>query len=51
LVNVGGNKYQLVVEVQCQAEIVWVKFVGTHAPYDRIDVASGSDCRADPRRR
>lgn len=36
--NVGGNKYRLVVEVQYQAGIVWVKFTGTHAQYDRIDV-------------
>lgn len=36
--NVAGNKYRLVVEVQYQAGIVWVKFVGTHAQYDSIDV-------------
>ncbi len=36
--NVAGNKYRLVVEVQYQAGIVWVKFVGTHAQYDNIDV-------------
>ena len=41
--NVGGNKYRLVVEVQYQAGIVWVKFVGTHAQYDRIDVERVSD--------
>lgn len=34
------SKYRLVVEVQYQAGIVWVKFVGTHAQYDRIDVES-----------
>ena len=41
--NVGGNKYRLVVEVQYQAGLVWVKFVGTHAQYDRIDVETVSD--------
>jgi mRNA interferase HigB len=41
--NVGGNQYRLVVEVQYQAVIVWVKFVGTHAQYDRIDAESVND--------
>ena len=36
--NIGGNKYRLVVEMQYRAGIAWVKFVGTHAQYDRIDV-------------
>ena len=41
--NVGGNKYRLVVEMQYRAGIVWVKFVGTHAQYDRIDVENVND--------
>ena len=38
--NIGGNKYRLVVEIQYQAGIVWVKFIGTHAQYNTIDVES-----------
>jgi len=41
--NVGGNRYRLVVEVQYQAGIVRVKFVGTDAQYDRIDVETVND--------
>ena len=36
--NIAGNKYRLVVEMQYRAGIAWVKFVGTHARYDMIDV-------------
>ena len=36
--NIAGNKYRLVVKVQYRAAIVWVKFVGTHARYDQINV-------------
>ncbi len=38
--NIAGSKYRLVVEMQYQAGIAWVKFVGTHARYDMIDVES-----------
>ena len=48
--NVGGNKCRLVVEMHYQAGIAWVKFVGTHAQYDRIDVESVNDYQADPQR-
>lgn len=38
--NIAGNKYRLVVEIQYQAGIAWVKFIGTHAQYNLIDVES-----------
>ena len=41
--NGGGNKFRLMVEVQYQSGIAWVKFVGTHAQYDRIDVETVND--------
>jgi len=36
--NIGGNKYRLVVKAWFPGQIVWIKFTGTHASYDRIDV-------------
>lgn len=41
--NIAGNKYPLVVEMQYQAGIAWVKFIGTHAQYDQINVESVND--------
>ena len=35
--DIAGNKYRLVVHVAYPFRTVLVKFVGTHAEYDRID--------------
>ncbi len=35
--NVGANKYRLVVHVNYGFRIVYVKFIGTHTDYNRID--------------
>jgi len=36
--NIAGNKYRLIVEMEYRAGIAWVKFIGTHARYDQINV-------------
>jgi mRNA interferase HigB len=35
--DIGGNKYRLVVHVAYRHKRVLIKFVGTHAEYDKID--------------
>lgn len=36
--NIKGNAYRLVAAVDFEKGIVWIKWVGTHKDYDRIDV-------------
>lgn len=38
--DIGGNKYRLIVRVAYRHKRVLIKFVGTHAEYDRIDAAT-----------
>jgi mRNA interferase HigB len=36
--NIKGNDYRLVVAVDFEKGIVWIKWIGTHKKYDSIDV-------------
>jgi len=36
--NIKGNAYRLVVAVDYQRHIVFIKWLGTHAQYDKIEV-------------
>jgi mRNA interferase HigB len=36
--NIKGNAYRLMVAVDFEKAIVWIKWIGTHRDYDRIDV-------------
>ena len=36
--DIGGNKYRLVTAIHYRGKRIYVRFVGTHAEYDRIDV-------------
>ena len=35
--EVAGGNFRLIVAMKFDAQIVYVKFIGTHAEYDRID--------------
>jgi len=38
--NIKGNKYRLVVAVQYEYGIIYIRFIGTHQEYDKIDAAT-----------
>jgi mRNA interferase HigB len=35
--NICGNKYRIVVKINYQNQWVYIRFVGTHKEYDKID--------------
>lgn len=37
--NIKGNTYRLVVRINYDYGIVWIRFVGTHGQYDKIDAS------------
>ena len=36
--NIAGNKYRLVVWINYAYKIVYIRFIGTHIQYDKINV-------------
>lgn len=38
--NIKGNDYRLVVAIRYRQGIMYVRFIGTHREYDKIDVAT-----------
>jgi mRNA interferase HigB len=38
--NIRGNQYRLVVAVSYTSGILYIRFIGTHQDYDKIDVAT-----------
>ena len=35
--NIKGNHYRLIVQIHYNTGVVYIRFIGTHAEYDRID--------------
>ncbi|HMX04720.1 MAG TPA: type II toxin-antitoxin system HigB family toxin, partial [Chitinophagales bacterium] len=38
--NIKGNNYRLVVRINYAYAIVWIRFVGTHGQYDKINASN-----------
>ncbi|WP_192560010.1 type II toxin-antitoxin system HigB family toxin [Pseudomonas allokribbensis] len=35
--NIGGNKYRVILAIDYQRQLGFIRFVGTHAQYDQIN--------------
>ena len=35
--NIKGNDYRLIVKINYDYKILWIRFIGTHKEYDKID--------------
>ena len=38
--NIKGNDYRLIVAVAYRFQAIYIKFIGTHTEYDRVDAAT-----------
>ncbi|MBX2997195.1 MAG: type II toxin-antitoxin system HigB family toxin [Caldilineaceae bacterium] len=38
--NIAGNNYRLIVKVEDRFQAVYIRFIGTHADYDKIDATT-----------
>jgi mRNA interferase HigB len=36
--NIKGNHYRLIVQIHYKSSICFIRFIGTHAEYDKVDV-------------
>ena len=35
--NIKGNRYRLIIKINYDYQMVWIRFIGTHSEYDKID--------------
>ena len=35
--NIKGNNYRLIVKINYNYQMIWIRFIGTHAAYDKVN--------------
>lgn len=35
--NIKGNSYRLIIKINFDYQMIWIRFIGTHAEYDKIN--------------
>lgn len=35
--NIKGNHYRLIIKINYDYQMIWIRFIGTHAEYDKIN--------------
>ena len=35
--NISGNSYRLIVKINYDYQMIWIRFIGTHKEYDKIN--------------
>jgi mRNA interferase HigB len=35
--NIRGNRYRLVIKISFELKTIWIRFIGTHSDYDKIN--------------
>ena len=35
--NIKGNHYRLIIKINYDYQMIWIRFIGTHKEYDNID--------------
>lgn len=35
--NIKGNRYRIIIKINYDYQMIWIRFIGTHAEYDKVD--------------
>lgn len=38
--NIKGNRYRLITAIDYQYKVLYIRFIGTHSEYDKVDAAT-----------